>query len=318
MTEIIKDKKFYDKKIKNLERHINEGIKMGFDVDKSLAELKELKKEALESLKTLTLKSKNSYDIEEDEKVAFMRARRNLMQKRFDMLLEKKAMAGELDFIENSPMLKEANDLYIAKMKRRKEKKFTHFFITINPDEKKVKLDQFMKMVKTFFSRKFLADKEYYYCFEQTGIDINDEETVGKHPHVHAIIEKGDIKYSDMVRNLNNSFKHIIGKGKIQDLLNVKKRGAGEFRNTLRYILGYKDGEPDDLITTDAYWRIENDIEDIYFNDSVPCEHDLTTKASTLDEGSEDKGKEVSEDFEGEFLSPEFETEEDGDMPEEL
>lgn len=229
-----------------------------------------------------------------------------LLQKFYNYHYNKLAKAGEWDIVRDDPILAAACKGYYEKLKKDKMEKTALFFVTINPSEDKIGLENFVKMVHGFMNRKPFKVVEYYYVFEQQASSVDDDD-FGSHYHCHMLIERGEMKPSDFKRNVKSTFKAVIGpKAKEDRVINIKEAGITEFNRIQNYILGYKaDDYKKEMCDTDAMWREANKLEHLYYNVNRPPRTELIPRCllegddktseedDDIDEEDIDKGKEV-------------------------
>lgn len=125
------------------------------------------------------------------------------------------------------------------------------FFITVNP-KPDTDLRHFKKIVNAFINRSFVKNCEYQ--FEQTGKTM---EELGKHPHVHIIIDKpADMSPAQLLARALSTFKNIIGNKQSIDIKTYPKTYREE---KLDYIHGRKwDKDKEEAVKLNQQWRIQN------------------------------------------------------------
>ncbi len=114
----------------------------------------------------------------------------------------------ELDMLgEAHSLIKAENEDLRLKLKEKKarEAKNNWVFITISP-KPAIKFDEFKTICIKFAQRKMFNTS--WLVFEQRGDNIDE---VGKGFHAHIECERNiDYKPSQVVRNTQNTFKHIV------------------------------------------------------------------------------------------------------------
>lgn len=134
-------------------------------------------------------------------------------------------------------------------------------FITIRPEDNKIKFKEFMTRVKSLEQWKpFIKG---YYVFEQIG-----EETsrLGDGFHAHIMLEKYNIEWKRLSKRLEHKFGDICGPPKAwKNTINVKRKKIEHAKETVQdYMLGIKDNEKELKCKMDILWRQNNGIKPIY------------------------------------------------------
>lgn len=195
---------------------------------------------------------------------------KKLISKKKESIYNMKMTLGLLN--ENNRYEKILKELYEEENTLRKEmikvedsKSPLHYFITIRPKENTIKLEEFLKIVRRIFVKKWI--KNYVYVIEQTGIN---EDELGKGIHIHMIIERNDKKPHELIREIKNTVK-TIGEVDNHNFLDIKGiyNNENDLRNRLNYILGDKkstEGNQKDLKQKmDIIFRQKAGIEPYYF-----------------------------------------------------
>lgn len=155
------------------------------------------------------------------------------------------------------------------------------YFITINPDQSKIKFEVFKFLVFKLLRRSMFRNTVM--TFEQRGKEMKD---IGKGFHCHIISEKRpNLSPAQVQKNIYSSLKNYVG--------NIKHIDVRVYNGDLRddkiaYLKGDKwDAEKEEAVRLNKIWRVTKDLQSIYYIDingkvgNGSCE--------TADEGSEDK-----------------------------
>lgn len=149
----------------------------------------------------------------------------------------------ELDMLgEAHSLIKAENEDLRLKLKEKKarEAKNNWVFITISP-KPAIKFDEFKTICTKFAQRKMFNTS--WLVFEQRGDNIDE---VGKGFHAHIECERNiDYKPSQVVRNTQNTFKHIVDL-KVKQTLHIQHHGDDYHKDKMEYILGAKTDDGKD------------------------------------------------------------------------
>lgn len=207
--------------------------------------------------------------------------------------MNEKISKGTCDFVNRNPDLKEKIERSLQRQKEKAEKAF-YSFITVNPDSERVDFEVFKKAVDKFLKKSWV-DEEYYYVYEQRCKDPDDIDNYGKGFHMHALVRtKGKI-HSHIQRETYNTFKNVVGSKQHIKIKDVKESRA---EYVIKYLLGYKDQkgntpEKMDAVGIDYAWRIDLDLEQIYFK-NANSHFDLTNYIDAS-EDMKSEGEELEE-----------------------
>lgn len=150
--------------------------------------------------------------------------------------------------------------LYEELLKKKDEEHSDMIFITINPRDD-VPFEDFKSCMEKISRRKWL--KRYLYVFEQRG-DTPDK--IGFRPHGHLIVYRDGKKPSQVIREIQNSVKHItnIECDRIFNIRFVDETDES-VKNVFNYVLG-KKANPDKHAKQeiDALWREQTGIKKYY------------------------------------------------------
>lgn len=135
-------------------------------------------------------------------------------------------------------------------------------WVTVNPDNTKVSLIDFVKKCKKAFQKKWMLSS--LYSFE-------NHTKSGERFHCHCLIRKMiDKRPSEVKRELWNTFKTVCGNQKHVHIKFIKT----EFHEQKeQYVYGNKDETKMDDVMKDAAWRKIYDLEPYY---RYPLECDNT------------------------------------------
>lgn len=171
---------------------------------------------------------RSSYSIENEIMVkAFKIELENKYRNYYRYLLNQKEAEDVL------PSLKKVNEIELLK-----DGKITsrYIFITINPNNT-VNDRLFMEKAEKAFKKVWIVN--YVYVIEQRG---ENEEELGKGFHIHALIDKGDYRFSHCVREFKTSFNRMCDTSNIH-CFNVSYCKDIDISKRLNYMLGQKKDE---------------------------------------------------------------------------
>lgn len=141
---------------------------------------------------------------------------------------------------------------------RQSEEADQFYFITICPYED-IELQSLIKVMTKVLKKKWLND--YVYVYEQRQ-DDSDKPIYGI--HVHMIVKREAIAKSDVIREVYNTCKNIVG---TKQSIDVKLLHKHDMWVRLNYILGQKSTEEKQKKQIiDKVWREKNRIEPYYQN----------------------------------------------------
>lgn len=267
-------------------------------------------KDLIKKIKTDKPEQKKESDISKEDlalstKKGILRAHNQILfQHYYDEIYEKLEEGEVPDLLKDQPQEVIESLRKRAVMKKAKEGKHYYSFVTINP-HMDVDIEQFLAKLEHFFSRTGYVDREWYYVIEQRAKE-EEEDMYGQGMHCHMLIYSEDINPSRLKSHLESSFRTLVGNKKHICIQPRTKEGG---KVTIKYILGYKKdptGVKQSKVRADTHWRIENEIEHLYYNhdavdsDLGPLTHYSETEWSDGDDNEdvvktsedEDKGKE--------------------------
>lgn len=138
----------------------------------------------------------------------------------------------------------------ICKLRSELENKKGHL-ITINP-KPDTNLREFVNKVKNSMAKKWI--KKSCWCFEWR----KNEDGL----HCHGIIEHGQKRPSEIIREFKNTFKNMIGTEKH---INIKKiNNKAEYLRCIGYLKGMKRGTEKNNHDEDLKNRKKYNLENIY------------------------------------------------------
>lgn len=128
------------------------------------------------------------------------------------------------------------------------------FFITINP-KSDVDLMLFKKLKDVFIRRTFI--KNPVFAFEQTGTEEGGD--VGKHPHLHILIDKPHgMTPQQIIDRAYSTFKNVCGSKQSVD---VKQYDSSLREEKEEYLRGNKwSPEKEASCRANANWRVKNNL----------------------------------------------------------
>lgn len=132
------------------------------------------------------------------------------------------------------------------------------FFITIRPDEKKIKFLDFKINMINLLKRKCFINI-YIATLEQKGTTIID---MGRGFHFHIISKMSQRSKTEVLRDLFNSVKNYTA----LNCINVKIiNNETEYNNAFAYLNDYTsaDGHKNETKEIDKIWRLYEDIKDL-------------------------------------------------------
>lgn len=140
---------------------------------------------------------------------------------------------------------------------RKEESQDQYFFITICPYED-LDFDQFLKVMEKVLKKKWF--QRYIYVYEQRQHD-SGKQYFGIHTHI--ILERNGIAKSDVIREVYNTCKTIVGSKQSIDVKLLKTPHELDVR--LNYILGQKSTlEKQKKQVIDKKFRQENNLQQYY------------------------------------------------------
>lgn len=183
----------------------------------------------------------------------------------------KKCLELEYQLGPKNPVLQNINKLEKdlktkLQVKIAKQHNNGYLWVTINPDEKKIKFSEFKK--KIIKISKKTCFEECIFVFEQRGTSKKD---MGKGFHTHMLIKR-NLKYKPvkLKQNIQKSCEKFTYNSKNQNYVNLQIIGEEFAKDKLDYILGLKTGlkksgeKKSEAQKYDTLWRIKNNIE-IYY-----------------------------------------------------
>lgn len=137
-----------------------------------------------------------------------------------------------------------------------------HFFITIRPDDKKIKFIDFYNKIYTFLHRKCI--KSYFVTFEQKGMSVTD---LGNGFHTHIICTSDVSGIKNMLKNTQSTFKDCTAPNCIEVKHTFNK---DELKD--RYLIDYESNDNHKFQTKewDTLWRNKYNIKEYYENNMEP------------------------------------------------
>lgn len=140
---------------------------------------------------------------------------------------------------------------------RRKNAENQYWFVTVNPHPD-TELKQLMKCVDKVLKKKWMT--KYIYVYEQRQDEI-DKPYHGI--HMHMVVEKGDKKKAEVIREVYNTCKRIVGSKQAVDVKPLEN--AHDLAVRLNYMLGQKaDEEKRKKQVIDKIFRQENNLQSFY------------------------------------------------------
>ncbi len=170
--------------------------------------------------------------------------------------IEKIAYDITIDELRNGQLKnEEIIEMYQKYKKNESEKLGTVLFITVNPAPSDTTLPDLIKCINTFNKKKWVLKN--LYVIEQRGSEINNIHGI----HCHMIVWRQDGKKAhEIVRETQNTFKHLIGNEKHCRIDNCK-----DLENRVEYITGDKKcPEKQKKQIIDKEYRILNNLENLY------------------------------------------------------
>lgn len=158
-----------------------------------------------------------------------------------------------------------------------KDKSEQWYFITIRPDSKVAKFNDFYEIMKKYTDRKMFL--EFSLFFEQKG---ESNETLGEGFHAHLIANTTVKCWAECMRNTESTFKHWLNK-KLLTANNIDIKVANNPEGIIEgYCTEYKhkDGHKQATKEWDEKWRQAIGIESRY-NGMLPSRKSLVNKPST-------------------------------------
>lgn len=174
----------------------------------------------------------------------------------------KKAM----HFKPHSERSKDAFLMYLRSRNKRSGRtppmKGTWAFITINPDNTKIGLKKFLKLMDKTYNRAMFSSATY--AIEQRGENTDD---IGRGFHSHAVVMlKEGVKLKDVRRDLLRSFvkskNPICGNDRHVDVRKLEYKS--DKLNAYAYISGDKEDSKSNKTLMDFEWRKMHNIDPLY------------------------------------------------------
>lgn len=165
------------------------------------------------------------------------------------------------DFIEKHGFHQNIPLSEIPPVKHKKKVKYK--YITLNPDNKKCKIQDMKNIIKDIEER---FKKIYAYVYEQRGEIIED---IGKYMHMHILLESNMTipKMKEILNTLLNKYKLF----KTVDQIYVTSVN-GDIRQIIKKMQGYKTPEKIKQIIITDEWRKLNKLHNIYTKEDIPYE----------------------------------------------
>lgn len=176
-------------------------------------------------------------------------------KKYFSEIVRKKLSLGEYQ----GTKLQEVYDTVMVQ--RKSDFSCQYYFITICPYDD-VRLQDFLKVIEKVLKKKWM--QSYVYVIEQRQ---SDENQPIHGIHCHMIVQRIDIAKSDVIREVYNTCKKVVGSKQSIDVKLLKTQQELDIR--LKYILGKKSDEEKQLKQiVDKKFRCQNGLEPYYLQDN--------------------------------------------------
>jgi hypothetical protein len=144
-----------------------------------------------------------------------------------------------------------------AQALRSEDSKDQYYFITICPYED-LELDKFLKVMEKVLKKKWF--QRYIYVYEQRQHEIG-KQYFGLHTHI--IVQRDGIAKSDVIREIYNTCKTIVGSKQSIDVKLLKTQHDLDVK--LNYILGKKaTEEKQKKQVIDKKFREDNNLQPFY------------------------------------------------------
>lgn len=152
-------------------------------------------------------------------------------------------------------------EVYDTVMVLRKEETVgQYYFITICPYED-IKIEEFQKVMEKVLKKKWM--KSYLYVYEQRQ---SEKEKPFTGIHVHMLVKRIEIAKSDVIREVYNTCKNIVGSKQSIDVKLLKTQQDLDVR--INYLLGKKSTEEKQLKQEiDKIFRCQYGLEQYYLQD---------------------------------------------------
>jgi hypothetical protein len=154
--------------------------------------------------------------------------------------------------------------------KKNSSNKYDYAFVTINPSSDN--FQPFQKAVNKALTKAFISKATYNYEWRS--------KDVGLHVHILLTLNKPK-KRSEIHREFYSTFKNLVGNSR-----HIHVIMTNNYQNFLKYIEGYKDGNPKPNMIKDQANRIR--FIDINHDPLIPMVH---TNLKTLDNSPTCKSK---------------------------
>jgi len=201
----------------------------------------------------------------------------DLIKREIYLRLEDQSLGDEL--LQNQyNIVKELQD---HKDKKNDKLDSQYIFITLSP-RPDVSLSEFKKVIEKIFSKKWQS--KYIYVIEQRGSTKDD---CGKGIHLHSLIHRNDKKFSEIKREIHNTFKRLYDE-EVYSAFDVKlvDDSPDNLSKIINYMLGEKATADKQLKQVqDKIFREREKIKPYYvigeWQDIILCQKIDTSSANT-------------------------------------
>lgn len=155
---------------------------------------------------------------------------------------------------------------HLLKLQAAKKNNNLHVFITVNL-KPGATLEQLIKKTEKLVKRQCFVEPAYW-VFEQRG---GSQDTMGDGVHLHCLLtRKVEVSTFHIRRNIQNTFKNLVGQIKTNTVLNIQFIGDDFYQDKKDYILGTKTGIAANgqlksvKQNFDKTWRLQKNLEPYY------------------------------------------------------
>lgn len=151
--------------------------------------------------------------------------------------------------------LQEAYDVVVSCRKQEAQNKY--YFITICPYDD-IEISSLVKVMDKIIKKRWFTS--YVYVYEQR----QSEEDKPYHGiHTHIIVEKGTVKKSEVIREVYNTSKDIVGSKQSIDVKILET--DNDLKTRINYIIGQKSTlEKQQKQKIDILFRQKNNLQNYY------------------------------------------------------
>jgi len=161
---------------------------------------------------------------------AFKEVMHNKYKQHFSALLD----AGDAN--ELFPIIKKLNEVNEDKFKS------DYMFITISPHPEQVNIKTFTDACAKAMTKPWI--KKYLYVLEQRGVNMDE---LGSGIHFHALIDKGNYKFSHILKEFQSTFRRQPIDTSNQRCFNFQLCKPEDLKKRQKYMVGKKAGEDKQL-----------------------------------------------------------------------